>query len=160
MTDNKTTTRTHGKTWAAITLCAIPLLFVSPCAAQSVVIDNPYTDAMLRKISLLANAMHDNQATPDIVLSPGKIIVFGGHRYQVFGRDSCPDTPHEHDCLAVTPGLMAQAVLIPAGSKDTLRAGLLFVRTGQATIIKLTSLLYPDGRMKTFTPPLIGQAGE
>jgi hypothetical protein len=73
--DNTATARTHRKAWAAITLCAIPLLFVSPCAAQSVVVDIPYTDLMLGEINLLAEAMPVNQATPDIILSPGTIIM-------------------------------------------------------------------------------------
>ncbi|MBO1360306.1 hypothetical protein J2D73_10955 [Acetobacter sacchari] len=62
--------------------------------------------------------------------------------------------------MKMTPGMAKSVILVPVGSKTPLRAGVAITRTGQAITLELTSLLYPDGRTQSFTPPLIGRAGE
>lgn len=157
MTDNQTTGYPRSARAVAIAI-AVGFCFCSASTFAGARILQPLGEAVERALS-------DHPSVPT-VLSPGAVLAFGNKQYAIFGADSCPPDPmdtsgrRDFECLKMMPGMVKSVVLVPVGSKTPLHAGVAISRTTKATIIELTSLRYPDGRGQSFTPPLIGRAGE
>lgn len=156
MPDNRTTGLVRSVRQVSIALAIGFCLCGVPAFAETSILQN------------LGNAVESAlpyHTSPTTVLPPGLLLVFGSKKYAIFGTDSCPSDPmdtsgrRDSECVEVTPGMVKSVVLVPVGSKAALHARVAITRTGQATIVELTSLLYPDGRAQSITPPLVGRDG-
>ncbi|GBQ31937.1 hypothetical protein HLH34_18790 [Gluconacetobacter azotocaptans] len=104
--------------------------------------------------TLPANA----KITRPVVLPRGTLLVFGGDIYAITGTDSCPTTQPHTGCVEMTPGMAKSVYLNPVGTKDRLRGAVSFTGTPDKVSIALNASSYPDGRVRSYQPPLIGGA--
>ena len=163
MTDNQTTGYPRSARAVAIAI-ALGFFFCGASTFAGARILQPLGEAVERVGEAVERALPDHPSVPT-VLSPGAVLAFGNKQYAIFGADSCPPDPmdtsgrRDFECLKMTPGMVKSVVLVPVGSKAALHARVAISRTGQATIVELTSLLYPDGRAQSIMPPLVGRDG-
>lgn len=86
---------------------------------------------------------------------------FGEKKYSVMGTDKCPvgflsqDTTH--DCINLIPGETKVVYLRPLETKGAAYKGVIVITgTKENAGINLASILYPDGKVQSFSPSLLG----